>query len=211
LSCLQVLSLGSNKIKREGALHLARAFSKYPSLHRVVLHNNKDLDDEIKDESGRQIFHQALVPTGWERTTRNTTSPTPSTTAMAVLSPLILPNVLSRWKHDKVLIRPYEELRRQLKHCMYKKDSTFVDSESQLKIMPDILAWMSREHMCHKQTSLNSHFDYNMNLGSTIEKVKCVHSGTCSICPACACAGLNDVYELLQRMPHLLCLLRNNV
>lgn len=214
LSCLQVLSLGSNLIKAEGTLCLARAFAKYPSLHRLVLHGNKGIPDEMKDEeSKKHIFYQAISPTGWQRKTprieqkaTSKTNTNPSTVAMAVLSPLILPHVQRRWEKDRVLIRPYEELRRQLKHVIYKKDSTFVDSESQLKLMPDVLAYMAREGLCHKQTSLNSHFDY-LKGGA-----KMCHSEGCDIiCPACACTGLTDVYDLLHRMPHLLCLLRNTV
>jgi len=214
LSCLQVLSLGSNQIKPEGALCLAKAFALYPPLHRIVLHGNKDIPGEMKDEFKKHfIFYQAMIPTGWQRntprsqrTTPASTITNPSTIAMAVLSPLILPHVQRRWQKDRVLIRPYDELRRQLKHEMYKKGSTFVDSESQLKLMPDILAYIAREGMCLKQTSLNSHFDY-----LTGGRVKLCHSIGCASCPACACTGLNDVYELLHRMPHLLCLLRNRL
>ena len=193
LACLQVLSLGSNQIKREGAFCLARAFGTYPALHRLVLHGNKGIlgDIEMKDESKKHIFYQALVPAGWQRRTTSSTNPT--TTAMAVLSPLILPYVQLRWAKDRVLVRPYDELRRQLQHELYKKDSTFADSESKLKLMPDVLAYMARKEMCHKQTSLNSHFDdLNVNSG----RVK-YHSGGCEICPACICTGLNDVYELV--------------
>ncbi len=209
LSCLRVLSLGSNQIKTEGTLCLARAFAKYPSLHRLVMHGNKGIPDEMKDESKKHIFYKAIVPTGWQRniprnTATSATITNPSTVAMTVLSPLILPHVQRRWERDRVLIRPYEELRRNLKHEMYKKDSTFVDSASQLKLMPDIVAYMAREGMCHKQTSLNSHFDY-LKGGTN----KCHSEGCDDICPACACTGLNDVYELLHRMPHLLCLIRN--
>ena len=212
LSCLQVLSLGSNQIKQEGALCLAKAFSMYSALQRLVLHGNKDIRHEMKDDSNKHIFNVALHPTGWQRNMQKrdnaaTKFNNPSTVAMAVLSPLILPHVQRRWQKDRVLIRPYEELRRQLKHEMYKKESTFVDSESQLKLMPDILAYMAREGMCQKQTSLNnSHFDC-LQRG----RVKCHSEGRGTICPACACTGLNDVYELLHRMPHLLFLLRNTV
>lgn len=210
LGCLQVLSLGSNQIKDEGTLSLARAFAKYPSLHRLVLHCNKGIPDEMKDESKKHIFYQAISPTGWQRNVprikHKATITNPSTVAMAIISPLILPHVQRRWEKDRVLIRPYEELRRQLKHAMYKKDSTFVDSASQLKLMPDVLAYMAREGMCHKQTSLNSHIDY-LKGGA-----KQCHSEGCDIiCPACACTGLNDVYELLHRMPHLLCLFRGTL
>ena len=210
-SCLQVLSLGSNQIKQEGALSLARAFGKYSALHRLVLHGNKGIPNELKDDSNKHMFYQAITPTGWQRNTRRR-NPTaakinnPSTVAMAVLSPLILPHVQRRWQKDRVLIRPYEELRRQLKNEMYKKDSTFVDSESQLKLMPDVLAYMAREGICQKQTSLNSHFDY-LQRG----RIKCHSEGRDIICAACACTGLNDLYELLHRMPHLPCLLRNTV
>ena len=211
LSCLQVLSLGSNQIRQEGALCLAKAFSKYSALQRLVLHGNKDIPNEMKDDSNKHIiFYAALHPTGWQRNTQsrnNTAIATtkyinPSRVAMAVLSPLILPYVQRRWQKDRVLIRPYDELRRQLKHEMYKKESTFVDSESQLKLMPDILAYMAREGMCQKQTSLNSH---------QRGRVECHSEGRDIICPACACTGLNDVYELFHRMPHLLLLLRNTV
>jgi len=214
LSCLQVLSLGSNQIKQEGVLCLASAFAKYPALHRLVLHGNKGIPNELKDDSNKHIFCHAITPTGWQRNTprRNHAAiaakiNNPSTVAMAVLSPLILPHVQRRWQKDRVLIRPYEELRRQLKHEMYKKDSIFVDSESQLKLMPDVLAYMAREGMCQKQTSLNSHFDCLQQRG----RAKCHSEGRDIICPACACTGLNDVYELLHRMPHLLRLLRNTV
>jgi hypothetical protein len=216
LACLQVLSLGSNQIKLEGAFCLARAFAKYPPLHRLVLHGNRDILDEMTDESKKHIFYQAIKPAGWQRkslqsqrTTSLATTSNPTTIALAVLSPLILPHIQRRWEKDRVLIRPYEELRRQLKHELYnKRDSRLMDSESKLKLMPDVLAYIARKEMCHKQTSLSSHF-VNLNVNAN-GNAKC-HSGGCEICPACTCTGLNDVYELLHHMPHILCLLRNTV
>lgn len=210
LKCLQVLSLGSNKIKREGAFCLAKAFGHYPALNRLVLHGNKDILDEMNDESRKHIFYQAITPIGWqrkinERNCTTTTITTPTTIAMAVLSPLILPHIQRRWEKDRVLIRPYDELRRQLKHQMYKTNSTFVDSESNLKLMPDILAWMARLDMCQKQTSMSSPSE------ALNPRVKKTHTEGCEICPSCACTGMSDVYELLHRMPHLLCLLRGIV
>ena len=207
LSCLQVLSLGSNQISDEGALRLARAFAEYPSLHRLVLHGNKDISADLQDETKKPIFYQAMVPTGWQSNSPKADKSTSVTTiAMAVLSPLILRYVERRWQNDRVMIRPYDELRRSLKNEMYKRDSTFVDNESHLKLMPDILAFMVRKGICRKQTSMHSHFDCDHLACQSRAKR---HSRGHEICQACARISLEDVYELFHRIPHLLHLLRN--
>lgn len=198
LKDLQVLSLGSNRIKGKGALSLAKAFGQYPSLHRLVLHGNKGiLDAKSEGELNTPITRYAITPNGWRMP--SSTETTPTTLAMSIFAPLILPYVQRRWDKDGVIIRPYDLLRRRLREEMLGKDSTFVDS--QLNVMPDLFAWMGRVGTCFRQTNLHSHsFDLHGGM---------CHSTGGEQCRACATIHLNDLYELFIRMPHLISLFQS--
>ncbi|KAL9191208.1 hypothetical protein ACHAXT_000914 [Thalassiosira profunda] len=211
LGRLQVLSLGSNRIEQEGATSLAEAFGRYPSLQRLVLHGNQALKQptsrtqDAKDELVAPIYCHALLPAGWQSPQVNPSSTsdlkesTPTPLAMSIFAPLILPHIQRRWEKDLVLVRPHDELRRRLREEMYRKDSTFVDAH--LECMPDILGWMGREGGCCRQTNLHSR--------SISVRGKCIpHSGGAEYCRACAAIHLNDLHELLLRMPHLIALFR---
>mmetsp|Transcript_27709 Transcript_27709/g.49930 ORF Transcript_27709/g.49930 Transcript_27709/m.49930 type:complete len:436 (-) Transcript_27709:195-1502(-) len=213
LKYLQVLSLGSNQIKERGALSLARAFGRYPSLQRMVLHGNQGIASssplsshaKLERESKMSIFHHALIPTGWQGlsaipTDHKSTQLTPTTLAMSIFAPLVLPHIQRRWEKDHVLVRPYDLLRQRLREEMYRKDSTFVDYN--LLAMPDLFSWMGREGACCRQTSLHSR-SFNLH-GRGV-----CHSSGCEQCRACAIIHLNDLHELLMYMPHLIALFQS--
>jgi len=235
LKHLQVLSLGSNQIQEKGTLYLARAFGRYPSLQRMVLHGNNQgiasssvsssslsshnaklpLEKEKESKIMSVVCH-ALNPAGWQRrqegpTISTTSTPTPTTRAMEIFTPLILPHIRSRWYRDRVLVRPPDLLRRRLREEMHKHHSTFIDTY--LEDLPDIFAWMGRIGPCCRQTSLHSS-SFGNNLHNQSRGMCCRNSRSgwdeqLSCCGGCAAVSLNDVYELLGRMPHLVCLLRS--
>ena len=201
LKNLQILSLGSNHIKEDGARALATAFGQYPPLQRLVLHGNKGVDSlpEVisnrdtkleEDDKRRPIFHYAILPTGWQQ---------PSI-LMTIFAPLILPHIQRRWEKDRVLVRPHDLLRKRLQEEMFKKDSTFVDDH--LEIMPEIISWVGRDGSCDMQTSMHSQ-SFNLRGG----RIMLCHSSACEHCQACATIRLNDVNELFLRMPHIVALL----
>jgi len=203
LSFLHVLSLGSNKIKDAGALSLARAFGRHPSLQRMVLHGNAGISSsstlpnhsKLVKESEVSMFLHALNPTGWQ----GVSGTTPTPLALSMFVPLILPHIQRRWGKDLVLVRPHELLRDRLREEMYRKGSSFVDSN--LEVIPDLLSWMGRDGACCRQTSLHS-----QSFG--ISGRGMVHS-RCETCRACATIHLNDLYELFMRMPHLVALFQS--
>lgn len=217
LRYLQVLSLGSNRIGEKGAQSLARAFGRYPSLQRMVLHGNKgdtsspySPSNNFKSEEGSKttISHHALIPAGWQQPSSlmNPTNPglvqlAPTKLAMSIFTPLILPHVQRRWGKDRVLVRPHDLLRKRLREEMYKRDSTFVDSH--LEFMPDVLSWIGRDGACCRQTSLHSQV-VNFPGGKMI-----CHSSGREHCCACANIHLNGLHEMFLRMPHLIALFRS--
>ena len=83
LKNLQVLSLGSNCIKEEGAHTLAKAFGQYPSLQRLVMHGN-DVRQEADNERRIPTHLHAILPSEWNLST---------TLAMNIFAPLILPHI----------------------------------------------------------------------------------------------------------------------
>ena len=206
LKYLQVLSLGSNHIEEKGAKSLADAFGRYPSLHRLVLHGNGGIASSKSTTSSvsnseMPIYHHALLPNGWKRPVESgPVKSTPTKAAMSVFAPLIQSYIQRRWEKDRILIRPHDLLRQQLRHEIYKKHSTFVDSN--LEVMPDILSWMGRDGACCRQTSLHSH-------SFSVRRKLICHSTGCEQCKACATIHLNDVHELFMHMPHLVYLFRN--
>lgn len=215
LKNLQVLSLGSNRIEEKGVQYLAKAFGRYPSLHRLVLHGNKGFgssspslirDSKVDGSQKIPIFIHALLPLGWQGPSveipacSDSTQTNPTNLAMTVFAPLILSHIQRRWEKDLVLIRPHDLLRQKLRHEMYKHNSTFVDSH--LQVMPDVMSWIGRNGACCRQTSLHSQ---SLNLKG---RVIC-HSSGREQCGACATIHLNDLYELLVRMPHLIALFQS--
>lgn len=188
LKNLQVLSLGSNCIKEEGAHALAKAFGKYPSLQRLVMHGN-DVRQEADNERRIPLHLHAILPTGWNLST---------TLAMNIFAPLILPHIQHRWEKDLVLVRPYELLRKRLREKMYEsKDyTTFVDDN--LEVMPGILAWVGRTGPCC-MTSMQSQ-SISRDGGRIII---CHENNASGQCRACGTIHLNDVNELFKRMPHI--------
>eukprot|EP00581_Thalassiosira_minuscula_P003881 CAMPEP_0183746118 /NCGR_PEP_ID=MMETSP0737-20130205/66591_1 /TAXON_ID=385413 /ORGANISM="Thalassiosira miniscula, Strain CCMP1093" /LENGTH=349 /DNA_ID=CAMNT_0025981799 /DNA_START=67 /DNA_END=1117 /DNA_ORIENTATION=- len=160
LSFLHVLSLGSNKIKDAGALSLARAFGRHPSLQRMVLHGNAGISSsstlpnhsKLVKESEVPMFLHALNPTGWQ----GVSGTTPTPLALSMFVPLILPHIQRRWGKDLVLVRPHELLRDRLREEMYRKGSSFVDSN--LEVIPDLLhGWEEMEPAVDRQAYILSH------------------------------------------------------
>eukprot|EP00580_Thalassiosira_gravida_P005971 CAMPEP_0201653696 /NCGR_PEP_ID=MMETSP0493-20130528/45118_1 /ASSEMBLY_ACC=CAM_ASM_000838 /TAXON_ID=420259 /ORGANISM="Thalassiosira gravida, Strain GMp14c1" /LENGTH=269 /DNA_ID=CAMNT_0048130235 /DNA_START=159 /DNA_END=968 /DNA_ORIENTATION=+ len=227
LKHLQVLSLGSNQIQEKGTLYLARAFGRHPSLQRMVLHGNHQciassllssssmpshnskllLENEKKSKIMSVVCH-ALNPAGWQRRRQEgptiSSTPTPTTRAMEIFTPLILPHIRNRWYKDHVLVRPHDLLRRRLREEMYKHHSTFIDTN--LEDLPDIFAWMGRIGPCCRQTSLHSS-SFDNTLHSRI-KGMCFRNPMSGwdeqqCCGGCAAVGLNNFYELFGRIPHL--------
>jgi hypothetical protein len=192
LKHLQVLSLGSNRIKKEGASSLARVFAECPSLHRMVLHGNEGLSTSDADE----LVQYALDPDGWQQSI-NTQGMKAHATPMATIIPLIIFYVQSRWQRDRVLVRPYELARQKLLEEIHKKESTFVDDR--LEEMPEILSWMGRVGMCSKPPSNCQ----SQLIGSTPLLARYHSFGCKDNCQGCRNVHLNDLYLLMKRMPHL--------
>lgn len=186
LKCLQVLSLGSNKIDKEGGLSLAKVFASYPSLHRMVLHGNEGLTSDTDEEFLRYAFD----PNGWQQSIG---SQRIHAAPMNMIASLVIPYVRSRWTRDRVLIRPYELSRERLLEAICKKDSTFVDDK--FEEMPEMISWVGRVGMCSKPPSCQSQL-------SEDSRGLC-HSDGCHECAACNNIHLNDIYLIMKRLPHL--------
>lgn len=200
LKYLQVLSLGSNRIRKDGAASLAKAFGLCP-LHRLVLHGNKDLasSDTI------DLFRFALTPDGWQRSVvkgyyeektdgRSKFHATP----MAVITPLIFVHVRNRWVTDHVLVRPFELARKLLLQEIYKKDSSYVDDR--IDEMPQVLSWMGRVGTCSRPPNHQSQLGNN---SGEITQLAMCHSDGCKECQACKNTHFNDIYLLMRKMPQM--------
>lgn len=185
LKHLQVLSLGSNKIHESGASSLAKAFAQCPSLHRIVLHGNKDLTSGTNE-----LVRYALDPIGWQQSINTKRHATP----MSIITPLVISYVESRWQKDRVLIRPFELSRQKLLQEIYKNHSTFVDDK--FEEIPELLSWMGRIGMCSLPACQS-------NFSEGLSGLARSHAYGCQECPSCKNIHLNDVYLLVRRMPHL--------
>lgn len=188
LKHLQVLSLGSNNIGESGALSLAKAFAKCPSLHRMVLHGNEDLSSNTNE-----LVQYALDPIGWQQSINTERHATP----MTIITSLVKSYVEFRWQKDHVLIRAHELARQKLLQEIYKNNSTFVDDK--FEDMPELLSWMGRVGLCSKPPCQS-------NFGEDASGLSCLsrrHSYRCKECTSCNNIHLNDVYSLVRRMPHL--------
>ena len=185
LEYLQILSLGSNQIKKEGAKFLAKAFGQSRHLHRLVLHGNDGLlSDDMKD-----MVRYALTSEGWQQAAVGSKA---HATPMDILSPLVISHVSYRWEKDRVLVRPYELARNSLLEEVYSKESSYIDDR--FKKMPDILSWMGRVGICSKPPSSDRNYSRRASLP---------HSSDCNKCAACKNIHLNDIYVLMRKKPHL--------
>lgn len=191
LKCLKVLSLGSNRIGKQGGLCLAKLFALCPSLHRMVLHGNEGLTIDTDD----QFIQYALDPKGWQQSIEMQRI---HTTPMNVIAPLIISYVKSRWTRDRVLVRPYELARQRLLEEMYKNESTFVDDKFQL--MPEIISWVGRVGICSAPSSCQSELSEDSR---RLTRQPGCHSYGCKECIVCDNIHLNDIYLLIRRLPHL--------
>lgn len=197
LKYLRVLSLGSNKINKKGASFLAKMFAWCPSLHRLVLHGNEGLSSSDTNE----FVQCVLDPNGWQQSTGKQHQ---HAVPMSIISPLIMTYVESRWKRDRVLLRPYDLARENLLKEMYKNHSTFVDD--MFEEIPELLSWIGRVGMCSKPPNCQSQQSGHER---SLSQLAMCHSYGCKECSGCSNTHLNDVYVLIRRMPHLAKWFRN--
>jgi hypothetical protein len=228
LMCLQVLSLGSNLIEWEGATPLAVAFGRYSPLQRLVLNGNRGIgtghttaNEHQRGEEGhrreRSMIRRAFVTAGWRcprppspipanggpddsASRRAVAKATPvSERAMSeVFVPLVLRYVTRRWVEDRVLIRPHDVLRAQLREAAMTRGggsyAGYVDAHADC--IPDVLSYLGRVGACCRRTSLHSS--------------SCIgHSTWWEICRACSASHLGDLFDLFKHIPHLVATLRD--